>query len=246
VGGWLQLATVLEHAGRFSDAADAYSRVLTFDARSADAWLGSAYALLRAGKMPQARAAAEHAVDFAPARAHEMLARIAVERKDWAEATRQADVAQQLDASTTAVPFVKGMQFYKTGQYEQAVALLEEAARPAKPGVRPLPDVGPCFADALGRLERYAEAEVAWKEEVVRSPYNVQARVSLAMLYHAQRRDAEAEEKIREMVRAVPTPDAYNAAARLWTILGEKERADEARAEARLRFGEEATKPRAR
>ncbi|MGE5359184.1 MAG: sulfatase-like hydrolase/transferase [Bacteroidales bacterium] len=246
VGGWRQLATVLERAGRFSDAAEAYGRLLTFDARSADAWLGSAYALLRAGKMPQARAAAERAVDLAPARAHEMLARIAVERKDWTEAARQADFAQQSDVSTTAAPFVKGMQFYKAGQYEQALPLLEAAARPAQAGVQPVPDVGPCLADALGRLERYAEAEVAWKEEILRSPYTVQARVSLAMLYHAQRRDAEAEEKIRDMVRAVPTPDAYNAAARLWTILGEKDRADEVRADARLRFGDDATKPRAR
>jgi len=52
------------------------------------------------------------------------------------------------------------------------------------------------------------------------------------MLFRAQGRDAEVEQAIEGLLRAVPTPEGYDLAVRLWTVFGEKERADAVRAEA--------------
>ena len=67
-------------------------------------------------------------------------------------------------------------------------------------------------------------------------PRNVQAYTSLAMLYRASNRDAEVEDVLNELVAATPTPEGYAVAARLWTILGERSRAEALRSDARARF----------
>jgi hypothetical protein len=44
------------------------------------------------------------------------------------------------------------------------------------------------------------------------------------------------EQVIRDLMEAVPTPEGYALAARLWTILGERSRAEALRSAARARF----------
>jgi hypothetical protein len=56
------------------------------------------------------------------------------------------------------------------------------------------------------------------------------------MLYHASNRDASVEDVLNELVAATPTPEGYNLAARLWTILGDRSRAEALRSDARVRF----------
>ena len=55
------------------------------------------------------------------------------------------------------------------------------------------------------------------------------------MLYRAQGRDGDAERAVNELLRVVPTPDAYDVAAQLWTMFGEPQKAAAVRA--RLRRG---------
>jgi hypothetical protein len=47
------------------------------------------------------------------------------------------------------------------------------------------------------------------------------------------------EEALDALVDTVPTPEGYDAAARLWTIVGEPARAEARRADARTRFNED-------
>ena len=56
------------------------------------------------------------------------------------------------------------------------------------------------------------------------------------MLYRASNRDAAAEDVLYELVSATPTPEGYAVAVRLWTILGERTRAEALRSDARTRF----------
>jgi hypothetical protein len=56
------------------------------------------------------------------------------------------------------------------------------------------------------------------------------------MLYRASNRDRAAEAAITELMRVAPTPEGYALAARLWTIFGDRRRADAIRADARQRF----------
>jgi len=202
--------------------------------------LGAARGLLQLGKLDEARAQAALAAKRAPEAAHELLARIALARNDATEARRQADLARQADPSSPMPLFVQGMLFHRAGRYEQAAPAFEQALQAAQSRAAPMSELHYYYADTLGRLERYPEAETYFKEEIRLFPRAIRARVSLAMLYRAQRRDADLQLAIEDLLRAVPTPEGYAAAARLWTIFGDKDRAARTRAEAKQRFGREA------
>jgi tetratricopeptide (TPR) repeat protein len=87
--------------------------------------------------------------------------------------------------------------------------------------------------DTLGRLERYPEAEAEFIEELKHFPHNTRARGGLAMLYQASGNPDAASKALTDMLRATPTPDSYALAARLYTMFGNRERADAIRADAR-------------
>ena len=67
-------------------------------------------------------------------------------------------------------------------------------------------------------------------------PRSIPAYSSLATLYHASNRTSGVEEALEALVDTAPTPEGYDAAARLWTIVGEPARAEALRADARTRF----------
>jgi hypothetical protein len=77
---------------------------------------------------------------------------------------------------------------------------------------------------------------VQFREELLAFPRNIQAYASLAMLYRASSRHEAVEDVLNELVSATPTPEGYGMAARLWTILGDRSRAEALRSDARNRF----------
>ena len=91
-------------------------------------------------------------------------------------------------------------------------------------------------SDTLGKLDRYAEAEMQFREELSAFPRSIRAYVSMATLYHASSRTSGVEETLDALIDAAPTPEGYDAAARLWSIVGEPSRAAALRADARARF----------
>ena len=239
-GVWVQLAQVLDRAGRVADGVDAFRRAAQLLPGEPVALLGAANGLLRLGKSDEAKAQAALAVTQAPAAAHELLARIALARNDAAEARRQAELAQRADPALPMPLFVQGMLLYRTGKYEDAAPVFEQALKTAESRPTPIFELHYYYADTLGRLERYPEAEGHFKEEIRLFPRSIPARVSLAMLYRAERRTADLQLAIEDLARVVPTPEGYAAAARLWTIFGDKDRATSTRAEAKQRFGRDA------
>ena len=56
------------------------------------------------------------------------------------------------------------------------------------------------------------------------------------MLYRAIEPRPAVEHVIGDLVEATPTPEGYAMAARLWTIVGERSRAEALRSDARTRF----------
>jgi hypothetical protein len=56
------------------------------------------------------------------------------------------------------------------------------------------------------------------------------------MLYRASNRDDDVEDVLNELVSGTPTPEGYAVAARLWTILGDRSRAEAIKSDARARF----------
>jgi arylsulfatase A-like enzyme/tetratricopeptide (TPR) repeat protein len=232
IDAWLQLAEVSMRLGLMADAVAAYREAIQRSPRNPAALTGAAAALLRLRRLDEARAHAQLAVDVAPITAHEMLARIAIERGDAAEARREARLAQIADPSLPLPAFVEGLIHHRAGRFEAAVPHLLEARQAMSARTEQVPDVNYLAGDALARMERYSEAEKYFLAELSISPTHARARAGLAMLYRAMGRDADSDRTIADLIKYSPTRDGYELAARLWTMFGEPARAADARAKA--------------
>jgi arylsulfatase A-like enzyme/predicted Zn-dependent protease len=228
---WLQLAEAHNRQGLPNEALAAYKAVIARDPKNPAALTGAASALLRAGRIDEAKAHAELAVAVAPAIAHEMLARIAVHRRDEPAARRHAQLAQQADPGLPMSAFIDGLLFHGRGEFQPAAEKFVEARRAMAARTEQLADLNYYAADSLARLERYAEAEPLFNAEIALFPAHPRAHAGLAMLYRATGRFPESERAIAELVRRNPSREGYGLAAELWTMFGEPARAAAARAE---------------
>ena len=240
---WMELASFAVNAGRFDQAVEGYKRALALQPDDAAAHLGAAAALLRLRKLEEARQHAALAADASEddrrsrAAAQELLARIALARRDAATARRHAELARQEEPALPMPAYVDGRLLYDQTRYADALPLFEQAIDEIEAlGGRQIPDLRFHAADALFRLERYAEAERQFLAELTGFPHDVRARAGLAILYHATGRADAAARTLTGMVQRTPTPEAYNLAARGWTTLGNSRQAAAVRAEAARRF----------
>ena len=230
---WLQLAEIYVRRGMTADAIGAYQKVIERNPKDPAALTGAAAGYLRLERLEEARAHAELAVSVAPAAAHELLARIAIQRGEVETARREAKRAHEADPSLPMQAFVEGLILHRQGKYAEALPHFLETRRSLAARTVQMLDVNYYIGDSLARLERYAEAERFFGEELAVLPTHVRARAGLAMLYRAMGRDAESERAIAELIRQSPTREAYDVAAQLWTMFGEPARAAAARAEAK-------------
>ena len=99
-----------------------------------------------------------------------------------------------------------------------------------------LPGLHLALGETFMHLEQPAEAEGEFKEEVRLFPLDPRAYVSLALLYHSTDREDDAAQVLDQLLAALPTPEGSSAAVRAWTAIGNRERADAVRADARARF----------
>jgi len=238
-----QLGELLVRMGRFDEAIRSFGTVRDLRPDATAGALALADALVRAGKTDAAReqaqaavALAEHEEPHALAAAHEMAARVALAAKDPELANQHADAAHAADPTLPVQQFVRGRLLYDEGKFDEAVASFTEATDALKEHGGTLADLHLYLGESLARLDRYADAESQFRDELLAFPRNVQAYTSLAMLYRASNRDAAVEDVLNELVAATPTPEGYAVAARLWTILGERSRAEALRSDARARF----------
>ena len=214
--GWLQLAQAYERLHRPADALNALPQaVIERDPRNPAALTGATAALLRTGRIDDARAHAELAVDVAPAIAHEMLARIAVHQGDEAGARRHARLAETADPTLPMSAFVDGMILNRRGDHAAAAERLLAARTALDSRTEQLADVNFLAGDSLAHLDRHAEAERLFRAELAVFPGHVRARAGLAMLYKATGRDADAARAIDDLLRHAPTPrgDRHRGAA---------------------------------
>ena len=134
-------------------------------------------------------------------------------------------------------PFVEGRILYDQGKYEDAWLEFEKAlAAGRKPGATPIAELHFYAGDTLMRLNRQADAEAEFADELRLFPQNVRARAGLATLYHASGQNTAADTAITDMLHAVPTPESYSTAARLLKSFGKTRQADAVRAEAQRAF----------
>jgi len=203
----------------------------------------AAAALLKLNKLDEARLQAEAAGERLPdganqAMVHELLARIALARRDAEGARHEAELAVQADPNLPMTAFVEARLLYDHGRFAEALPLFEQAlAALRKNSAALIEDLSFYAGDTLSRLERFSEAEFEFDEQLRAVPQHARANAGLAMVYLKTGRTDEAEQTAVDMTRLSPTPDAYGLAAKVWTALGKPRQADALRLEARKTFG---------
>jgi tetratricopeptide (TPR) repeat protein len=239
-----QLALVLARTGRLDDAMKQFDAVMATEPDDPEIPIAAASTLLRGRHEDEAAVQADHAVALADAgmdpamkaAAHEIAARIALARGDGTAATTHAIAAQKAEPRTPLPQFVAGRLAYDEERYDDALAAFKEAATTLAHADATLAGLHLGLGNTYARLDRYAEAETEFQEELREYPQNIATYASLAMLYRASNREQAVERVIDELVEAAPTPEGYSMAARLWTIVGDRARAEALRSDARRRF----------
>jgi tetratricopeptide (TPR) repeat protein len=239
-----QVASLLARIGRVDEAVRALGAVATLRPDDAEVPLALASTLLHARREEDAAMQADQAVALADAgadarmkaAAHEIATRVALAREDAAAATMHAAMVQKADPHLPMPQFIAGRLAYDDGRYPDALAAFKAAAATAEQAGATLAELHLNLGNTYARLDRYAEAEAEFQEELREFPHNIGTYASLAMLYRASNRHQAVEHVIGDLVEAAPTPEGYSMAARLWTIVGERARAEALRSDARRLF----------
>jgi choline-sulfatase len=189
---WLQLARTAARSERQDVAIDAFRQALELEPENIAGHLGAAASNLRARKMDGVVLHAQWVLDSSltdavhKAEAHEMLARVAISRRDIDAARAEAEAAEKDDPRRPVRAFVEGRIALDQARYADAVesftaalAAAEKAARP------PLTDLRVYAAEALSRVDRAEDAERLLDAELLAFPANARARAALQALYRS-------------------------------------------------------------
>jgi tetratricopeptide (TPR) repeat protein len=231
---WDKLGEVLVEMGQYDEAIRVYreamSRTQRFSPEMALA-LGNAY--LQAEQPEGAARYADLSLKGLPSPAHSLLARVAVARRDYRTAEREAALAIGEHNPQPATLLLMAEVKRAEGDLQGALAATDAAAQRARElGVPALYRLDFLRGDIFARTERPAEAADAYRREIANFPQNVQAYANLAIIYFIEGKRADVDRLFEQMVVANPHPGAYAAAARTMESFGEKNAAARWRARA--------------
>jgi tetratricopeptide (TPR) repeat protein len=238
-----QTGILLLRTARLAEAEQALRAAAAIEPDSPYIQVALADVLLRAGREKDAAdraslavALAEHRDGRSRAAAHGMAAMVALARKDRESAQQHAEAAEGDDSEIPLATFVAGRLHYAEDRNEEALASFDAVAGVLGQHDRTLEGLQWYLGDTLVRLDREADAEKAFREELRAFPRSIRAYSSLAMLYYRSNRPDAVQETLDALLVAAPTPEGYDAAARLWVNVGDPTRAAALRTDARTRF----------
>jgi arylsulfatase A-like enzyme len=243
VAAWTALADVATLSERYDVALAAAQHIVDFTPDDPAPLVRAARIAFAAQKLDEAASNAMQAIAVGSqdshliAAAHTVLALVALENYDADTARSEAMEAQNAERDSLLPSFVEARLLLDDGDDAGALAVLEKAAATtAKSQAPPLRNLKRLTGDMLVRSDRAAEAEMFFVEELRDFPHNVDASIALAALYQSLGQTDEAARVAADLVRITPSPEAYNAAAKLWTSFGDRKQAATLRADARQRF----------
>jgi tetratricopeptide (TPR) repeat protein len=157
-----------------------------------------------------------------PARAHELLARVWVERGDFTKAKAEAQLAVKDSHDPSAGYLTLGMIAKRQNEFPQALQYLDRAAeavaRHKKPSV---PTLHLNRGDVLARMGRNREAETEFRKEIAEYPNNPEAYSSLILLLSSEGRLEEATRLVFEMTSRSPTAVTYATVSETLQAIGD-------------------------
>ncbi len=220
---WNQLGVSLEILGRYQESIDAYRQAIEITPALAPEFalrIGGVY--FRLGKLDQA---AEHArlgekVNYGAA--HLLLARVELERKNYARAEEEARAAMRDTHNDIQAKVTLGRIYAQQDRPRDAMMVAQEALEESRRrNVSVVESLHFVVGDALARMQQYDKAEAALKREIELFPQNQQAYSSLYLVYIVTGRIAEANGVLESMVRANPNRAAMLYAAETTNAVGD-------------------------
>lgn len=174
------------------------------------------------GDLDAAQKHAEIAVKVEPGQAHEILARIWVERHNSDRVEQEAKLAMQtVNDPTTELMLLAGIEMDRTN-YQKAIEYLDSAAEHVREKSPPrLLNLHLTRGDALARLGRGPEAEHEFQAEINDFPADPRAYSSLIMLLATEHRLNDATQVVFAAIKASPAPHTYVVVAETLKAIGD-------------------------
>jgi Flp pilus assembly protein TadD len=219
---WDVRSKLLFRMGRTAEAIAAGKEALRRSPSSTHLAIDLANAMLLAGQTEDGERHAQLALTNDPARAHELLARIALIRGDLPTAEREARLAIAAPGETNAALYTLARVQQKQNRPAEVLRLTDDLlARLARTNGRPLRGLHALRGDALARLGNPAAAETAFRQELRLSPADPEATRALIVLLASQGRTNEATALIRQFATLSPNRQTYEIIAQTLEVLGD-------------------------
>ncbi|MGA8810782.1 MAG: sulfatase-like hydrolase/transferase [Thermoanaerobaculia bacterium] len=219
---WALQSRALSKLGRLDEAIDAAKQGLRIAPSTASLAVTIANLSLEVGRLDDAEAHAKLALKQLPHDGHEVLARVALRRKDFAKARQEANAAFDNDTNRPGKLMLVGQIALEEGKveealsdFDQAIALRQSKNQPA------LAHLNFFRGDALARLGRSEEAEAAFQAEIKNFPADPQPYKNLILLYAVENRTDAATQLIFALEKAAPTPPSYIAISETLKTIGD-------------------------
>jgi tetratricopeptide (TPR) repeat protein len=223
---WETLARVLRRAGRTKEALAALEQADRLTPGTPQLILGLAGLNREIGDLAKAKSLAEAAAAAGAPGADEELALIALTRGDLDEARRRAQAALAQRKTARSPLLLLARVEIAQGHSRAALELLDSAREMGRQlGLPPLETLEATRGDVLARLGREQEAEDALRAETRDFPENLDAWSRLALVYASSGRPEQFRQALSEMTSRVPTRAAFDAAAKVCDIIGDREQA---------------------
>lgn len=218
---WDILARTLEHLGRVDEGIDAAKHALRMSPNTTHLALMVASMALERNRLGEAQQHAELALEAEPGLAHDLLARVALARRDIPRAEREANLALQTRDRVFALLTLARIELDRKNP-AAALAYCDRAvafvATRKNSGVKDLYFVR---GDALARLGRAGEAEECFRKEIELFPRDPKAYKNLILLYATEGRNDDATKLVFQLVERSPVPPSYIAISTTLKTIGD-------------------------
>ncbi|HJW94117.1 MAG TPA: sulfatase-like hydrolase/transferase, partial [Thermoanaerobaculia bacterium] len=218
---WDIMARDLDSLGRTGEAIDAAKTGLRLSPNTTHLALMVAKMSIDAGRLDEAKAHAELAVKDEPSVAHDILARVALAKNDYATAEREAKLCLESRDRASALLTLARIEEQKKNyasalEYcNRAIEFLETRKGSSINGLYYV------RGDVLARMERYPEAEESFRKEIELFPRDPQPYKNLILLYATEGRTQEATQLVFQLIDKSPTPPAYVAVSSTLRTIGD-------------------------
>ena len=177
------------------------------------------------GSLEQAEEHARAVLDSLPVEGNDVLARVAIERRDAAAAQRYAEAAAGAEKVPRAESIILLARTHMLqGRFDQGLALLDQLRARLQAKNLPLPpELEFQRGEALAYLERSEAAAAAFREEIRCYPGNADAYSRLAFVYAVRHEFDRIDPLLEAMVAANPRRETYLLAAETAQRLGDRD-----------------------